>query len=149
MLEYVEPSAGDVARFDQAHQRILVDHLTARRIYDVSLRPQQLEAARRQKVIGRRRMRTVDRDDVHTGKHLVEALPISGVELFLDSRRHPAAVVVMDLQTEGARSARHCLADPSHTDDAEPLAPDAVAEHPGWSPAAPMLVGGEHHRAFG
>jgi hypothetical protein len=50
-------------------------------------------------------------------------------------RRHAATVVVVDLQAEGAGAPRHRLADPSHADDAEALAPDAVAEHPGWRPA--------------
>ena len=99
-------------------------------------------------MIGRRRVRAVDRDDVHAGEHLVEALPIGGVELFLDLGRHLAAVVIVDLQAEGAGAARHRLADASHADDAEPLAPDAVAEHPGRRPAAPILVGGQHAGAF-
>ena len=51
-------------------------------------------------------------------------------------RRDAAAVVVVDLQAEGAGAARHRLADAAHADDAEPLAPDAVAEHPGRRPAA-------------
>ena len=99
-------------------------------------------------MIGRRRVRAVDRDDVHAGEHLVEALPISGVELFLDLRRDAAAIVIVDLQAEGAGAARHSLADASHADDAETFAPDAVAEHPGRRPAGPILVGSQHSGAF-
>ena len=59
-----------------------------------------------------------------------------------------AAVVIVDLQAEGARAPRHRLADAAHADDAEPLAPDAVAEHPGRRPAGPILVRGQHLGAF-
>ena len=138
VLEHVEAGAGDLAAADQADQRVLVDHFAARGVDDVGLRPDQLEAARRQQVIGRRRVRAIDRDDVHARQHLVEAFPVGRVELLLDLRRDPAAVVIVDLQAEGARAPRHRLADPAHADDAEPLAPDAVAEHPGRRPAGPL-----------
>ena len=148
VLEHVEPGAGDVAGLDQARERILVDHFAARGVDDERLRAEQLQPPRREQVIGPRRVRAIHRYDVHAGEHLVEALPIGGVELFLDLGRHPAAIVVMDLQAEGARAARHRLADPSHADDAEPLAPNAVAEHPGRRPAGPFGVGGQHSGAF-
>src|SRR5690348_9703798 len=45
VLEHVEPCPGDAARLDQADERILVDHLPTRRIDDIGLRSQQLEAA--------------------------------------------------------------------------------------------------------
>ena len=45
----------------------------------------QLEPARRQQMIGRRRVRAIDRDDVHARQHLVEALPVGRVELLLDA----------------------------------------------------------------
>ena len=70
-------------------------------------------------------------DDVHAGEHLVEAVPISGLERLLDLRRHAPAIVVVDLQAEGARPSGHGLADAPHADDAKPLAVDAVAQHPG------------------
>ena len=54
----------------------------------------------------------------------------------------------MDLQAEGAGAARDRLSDPAHADDAEPLAPDAMAEHPGRRPAAPFIVAGQHLRTF-
>ena len=57
--------------------------------------------------------------------------------------------MIVDLQAEGAGAARHRLADAAHADDAEPLAPDAVAEHPGRRPAGPFAVAGEHGRALG
>ena len=100
-------------------------------------------------MIGRRRVRAIDRDDVHAHQHLVEAFPIGGVELFLDVRRDPAAIVVVDLQPEGLGAAGDRLADPPHADDAEPLAPDAMAEHPGRAPAGPVLVADQHLGAFG
>jgi hypothetical protein len=48
---------------------------------------QQLQPARREQVIGRRRVRAVDRDDVHARQHLVEAFPIGRLELLLDRGR--------------------------------------------------------------
>ena len=54
----------------------------------------------------------------------------------------------MDLQAEGARAPRDRLADAPHADNAEPLAPDPVAEHPGRRPARPILVRGQHLRAL-
>ena len=106
VLEHVEAGAGDVAGFDQPRQRVLVDHLAARGVDDEGFRPQHLQPPRRQQVKGRRRVRAIDRHDVHAGEHLVEALPIGRVELLLDLRRHPAAVVIVDLQAEGARARR-------------------------------------------
>ncbi len=99
-------------------------------------------------MIGRRRMRTVHRDDVHPRQHLVEAFPIGRAELLGDNRRHGTAVVIVDLQTEGARPAGHGLADAAHADDAEPLAADSVAEHPGRRPSLPVLALGQNGGAF-
>src|SRR5258705_21460 len=42
----------------------------------------------------------------------------------------------------------HRLDDRAHADDAEPLAPDAVADHPGWRPAVPLAML-EHLEALG
>jgi hypothetical protein len=63
--------------------------------------------------------------------------------------RDAAAVVVVDLQAERLGAAGDRLADPSHADDAEPLTPDAMAEHPGRAPASPVLVAGQHLGALG
>ena len=148
MLEHVEARAGDFAGFDHPRQRVLVDDFAARGIHDESLGPQHLQPARRQQVIGRRRVRTIDRHDIHAGEHLVEALPIGRVEVFLDLRRDPAAIVIMDLQAEGAGAARHGLSDAAHADDAETFAPDAMAEHPCRRPAVPVLIRGQNIGAF-
>ena len=64
------------------------------------------------------------------------------------TRRDAAAIVVMDLQPECLGAAGDGLADAAHADDAEPLAPDAMAQHPGRAPAGPFLVAGEHLGAF-
>ena len=93
-------------------------------------------------------MRTVHRDDVHPRQHLVEAFPIGRAEFLGDDGRHGAAVVIVDLQAEGARPAGHGLADAAHADDAEALAADAVAEHPGRRPARPALAFGEDRCAL-
>ena len=84
-------------------------------------------------------MRAVDGDDVHARQHLVEALPVGRLELLLDVLRDAAAVVIVDLQPERLGAARDRLADAAHADDAEPLAEDAVAEHPCRRPAAPVV----------
>ncbi len=89
---------------------------------------------------GRRRRRAVDRDDVHAGQHLVEAFPIGRLQLVLDRRQHAVAVVIVDRQAEGLGAAGDRGADAAHADDAEPLAPDAAAEHPGRRPAGPFAV---------
>ncbi|MGY4354883.1 hypothetical protein ACVW0J_001376 [Bradyrhizobium sp. i1.7.7] len=54
----------------------------------------------------------------------------------------------MDLEAEGAGTARDRLADAAHADDAETLAADAVAEHPGRRPAGPGLSFGQDRGAF-
>ncbi len=101
-------------------------------------------------MIGRRRMRAVDGDDIHARQHLVETVPIGRLERLLDVRSHPPPVVIVDLQPESARPLGHGLADASHADDAEPLAEDAVAEHPSRRPAVPSIgAASEQRGAFG
>src|SRR5258706_14981435 len=96
----------------------------------------------------RRRVRTIDGDDVHAGEHLVETLPISSGELLLDLGRNATPIVVMDLQPEGAGAARHRLPDAAHPNDAQTLAPDAVPEHPSRRPARPRFVLAQHGGAL-
>src|SRR6188474_2002593 len=91
-------------------------------------------------MIGRWRMRAVDGDNVHARQHLVEAVPIGRLQGFLDLRRHATAVVIVDLEPEGLGSPSYRLANSSHADDAEPLAKDAMAEHPSRRPAMPFAV---------
>src|SRR6185437_5163645 len=62
MLKYVEPGARNVGSLNKPRKRVLVDHLTARRVHDVGLRPQDLETACRKQVISRRWVRAIDRD---------------------------------------------------------------------------------------
>src|SRR6266481_6480326 len=83
-------------------------------------------------MIGGRRVRAIDRDDVHAGQHLVEAFPIGCLQLAFNLRHDTAAVMVVNLQAERTRPAGHRLADPPHAYDAEALSTDAVTEHPGW-----------------
>jgi hypothetical protein len=86
------------------------------------------------------RGRAVDRDDVDARQHLVEAVPVGGLELIFGGRIDTAAVVIMDRQAEGLGAAGHGGADAAHADDAEPLAANAVAEHPGRRPALPAAI---------
>src|SRR6185503_6522195 len=53
MLKYVEPGAGNVTSLNKPRERVFVDHLTARSVHDVGLRPQHLETAGRKQVISR------------------------------------------------------------------------------------------------
>ena len=83
-------------------------------------------------------MRAVDRDHVHAGEHLVEAFPVGRLQLLLDGGGDAAAVVVVDRQAEGLGASCQGLADATHADDAQALAGDAAAEHPGRRPAGPV-----------
>jgi molybdopterin/thiamine biosynthesis adenylyltransferase len=70
----------------QVGERCFVDDLAARGVDHDGVRLKQLQAARRQQVVGRRRVRRVDRDDVHPRQHLVEALPVGRLQLLGDAR---------------------------------------------------------------
>jgi len=50
----------------------------------------------------------------------------------------------VDLQAEGAGTPGQGLADTAHADDAQPLAPQLAAAHPGRGPALELAAG--HHR---
>ena len=89
----------------------------------IGVRLQQLQPAGRQQVIGGRGVRAVDRDDVHPGQHLVQALPVGRLQLVGDARADRLAVVIVDRQAEGLGAAGQGLADAAHADDAQTLAP--------------------------
>jgi hypothetical protein len=123
-------------------QRRLVDDLAAGRVHQDGVRLHQLQPAGREQVIGGRRVRAVDRDDVHPREHLVEAFPIGRIELFLgDAGVDPACGCDSAPHAEGLGAARDGLADAAHADDAQALAPQAAAQHPGRRPAGPFVVG--------
>src|SRR5262249_60758073 len=84
-------------------------------------------------------MRTIDRDDVHAGEHLVEAFPIRCLEFAFNLRDDTTAVMIVNLQAERTCPAGNRLADWSHTDNGEALCTDAVTEHPGRRPTGPLL----------
>ncbi len=81
------------------------------------------------------RVRAVHRDDIHAREHLVEAVPISRLQQFLDARADRFAVVIMDLQAKGFCAAGNRLTDTPHADDAQPFAGESAAHHPGRRPA--------------
>ena len=99
-----------------------------------------LQPPRGQQMEGRRRVRAIDRDDIHPRQHHVERIQIGRAQLLLDRRRDAAAVVIVDRQPERLGAAGHRLPDAAHADDAEPLAGDAAPEHPGRRPALPAPV---------
>ena len=85
-------------------------------------------------------VRAVDGYNVHAGQHLVEAVPVGRFQRILDVRMQAAAVVIVDRHAEGLGAPGNGLADPAHADDAEALAPDAAAHHPGGRPAGPFTL---------
>ena len=80
-----------------------------------------------QQVKGRRRVRRVDRQDVHPREHLVEAFPPGRLQILLDLGAQPAAVVIMDLHPEDICPPRDRLPDPAHPQDAQPAPADPAA----------------------
>ena len=62
--------------------------------------------------------------------------------------RDAPPVVIMNLQTKRFGTARDRAADASHSDNAEPLIRDTVAEHPGWRPTLPFLLRDERRRTL-
>ncbi len=76
VLEPVETGAGDFAVFEHPAKRVFVDDLAARGVVHYGIGAQIFEAARREQVIGRRRVWAIDRNDVHARQHLVERIPI-------------------------------------------------------------------------
>ena len=141
MFEHVEPGACDLATLQHLHKRGLVDDFATRGVHDDGVGPQVLEPPRREQMIGRGGMGAIHRQDVHAGQHLVEALPIGGLQLLLDGRRDTAAVVIVDRQAEGLGPAGDRLTDAAHADDAQPLSGDAPPQHPGGGPARPVAAG--------
>src|SRR5260370_30488684 len=89
---------------------------------------------------GRGRMRAVHRHDVHARQQLVEAFPVGRLELALDLGMDALAVVIMDGEAEASRTARQCLTDPPHADDAHALAQEAGTQHRGRTPAGPFSL---------
>ena len=63
----IEPGASDIAGLQHLGQGVFVDDLAARGVDDDGMGLQQLQTPSRQKVVGRRRMRTIDRNEVHMG----------------------------------------------------------------------------------
>ncbi len=144
VLEDVEAGAGDGTRFQEPDKLIFVDDLTACGVHEIGGRLQELQPPRRKKVIGRRRMRAVDRDDVHPRQHLIEAFPVGGLQLFLDLFLDTTAVVIVNLQAERFCAPGDCLANAAHADDAETFAINAMSEHPRRRPSRPVRRGIAH-----
>ena len=135
MLIDVQTGACDLAPGQHIGQSRLVDHFTAGRIDQDGMGLKQLHAPGGQEVEGCGRVGAVDRHHIHAGQHLVEALPIGGLQLFFDAWADGFAVVIMDLQTKGLGALGHGLTDPAHTDNAQALAIDPATHHPGRRPA--------------
>ena len=148
MLEHIEPGAGELALLQHPDQRVLVDDVAARRVDHIGRGLQQREAAGGEEMERSGGRGAVDRDDVHAGQHLVEALPVGRLQLVLDLRRDALAVVIVDRQAERLGTAGDGGADAAHADDAEPLTPDAVPEHPGRRPARPFAILAQDIRAL-
>ena len=96
VLEDVEARAPDGTDFEQPDQFLFVDDLATRRVDEDRVRLQEPQPPRGKQVKSCRCVRTIDRDDVHVGEHLVETLPIGRLERALDVLRHRAPVVIVD-----------------------------------------------------
>ena len=89
-------------------------------------------------MVGRRRMRTIHRDDINAAQHLVQRIPIGCFQFGLGLGMNRLAVVIMNAQSESTGAARHGGANPAHADNAKSLAIDPVPQHACWRPARPF-----------
>ena len=137
MLEHIQPRPSQLIGFQHADQSGFVDDFTARGVYQNRIWFQQLKPAGGQQMIGRGRMRAVHGHDIHARQHLIKRVPIGGVHRLFHRGGHAAAVVIMNLQAKGLCAAGDGVTDAAHADNAQPLAGDAVPQHPGGGPAMP------------
>ena len=84
------PAPPSSPRDQHLGHRRLVDHLAAGGVDHDGVRLQQLQPPRREQMVGRRRARAGQRDDVHVRQHLVEGVPVGRVQLRLDASGRPA-----------------------------------------------------------
>jgi len=70
----------------------------------------------------RRRVRAIDRDNIHPRQHLIEAVPEGRVQFFLDRPRDLLAIVIVNLQPKRLGAAGDGLANSAHANNAEALA---------------------------
>ena len=134
-LEHIQPGARNLASLQSTRQRGLVNHFAARRIHHIGFRLHQVDAAGIHQVERRRRVRTIDGHNVHAGQHLVQTVPIGRFQQLLDTRADRFAVVIVNLQAKGLGAAGDRLADAAHADNAQTLACQPAAHHPGRRPA--------------
>ena len=140
MLEDVQSRTCKLALGQCLHKCVFINDLASSRIDQQGIGLHQCQSTCRKQVKGRRSVRTIDRNDVHARQHLVKAFPIDCLEFLFRRGIDPLAVVIMDRQPKCPRSACHCRSDPAHANDAEPLAPDTPAQHPGRRPAIPFAT---------
>ncbi|MNE04645.1 hypothetical protein D3C80_971820 [compost metagenome] len=135
VLEHVQADAEQAAAIQGLDQGRLVDQFAARRIDQDGVGLQPGDAFGRQQVVGVLGGRTVQRDDIHPRQHLVQIVPPGRAQFLGDHVRDRLAVVIVDLHAEGLGAAGQGLADAAHADDAQTLAPQLAAAHPGRAPA--------------
>ena len=139
-LEHVQPGPGQFAGRQHPGQRVLVHHLPAGGVHQISRLLHQLQPTRGQQMERRRRMRRMDGDDVHPRQHLVQALPMAGAKRLLLHLAKPLTVIIVNVEPEGLGAPRDRLADPAHADDAQSLAGDPRPQKGRRGPALPPRV---------
>ena len=76
----------------------------------------------RKQMISGGRVGAVDRDDVHSGQHLIQTFPVGRFKLFGNARTDRLTVVIVDLHAEGLGAPGDGLTDSAHADNAQALA---------------------------
>ena len=79
----IKPRTGQLTAAQHAGQGIFIDHFSARGIHNDRIRLHQFQAACIHQMKRRRRMRTINRDNIHPRHHLIEALPIGRLDFLL------------------------------------------------------------------
>ncbi|MNV29952.1 hypothetical protein D3C71_1212010 [compost metagenome] len=135
MLEHIQTDAEQGAAVQGLDQGGLVDQFAARRVHEDGVGLQPGDALGRKDVVRILGRRAVQRDDVHPRQHLIQIVPPGRAQFLGDHVRDGFAVVIMDLHPKGLGPAGQGLADAAHADDAQTLAPQLAAAHPGRAPA--------------
>jgi len=85
-------------------------------------------------------MGAIDRQDIHMRNHLIQGRPEGRLQRVFDVFGHPVAIMIMDRQAKPLGPARNGGADPTHADNAQPLAMNTMAQHSRWAPSCPFAL---------
>ena len=124
--------------FERCDQCFLIDEIAARRVDEARTVLHQSDAPRVDHAARALARGAVQRQDIGLAHQPVERVDIACAEHPLDRFGEAFAVVIGDLEAEGAGAMRHRLADPAHADDAKHLARQLAAQQRGRRPAGPL-----------